>query len=84
MPETLIRPIKIARGGVLSEKRFSVATLWVVACPITTTIKVLPFEVQIPNGLKAQGCVVASERRTMDYLARRAKFMEKASRQLLE
>jgi mRNA interferase MazF len=56
----------------------------VVVCPITTKIKGSPFEVLIPRGLKAHGCVVASELRTMDYLVRRARFIEKASRQLVE
>jgi mRNA interferase MazF len=72
------------RAIVLSEQAFSVATGWVVVCPITTKIKGSPFEVQIPRGLKAYGCVVASEIRTMDYLVRRARFMEKAPRQLLQ
>ena len=58
--------------------RFSVATGWIVVCPITTKVKGSPFEVQIPPGLKSVGCVVASEVRTMDYLARNARFMEKA------
>jgi mRNA interferase MazF len=49
-----------------------------VVCPVTTKIKGSPFEVPLPRGLKAVGCVVASEIRTMDYLARRAKFLEKA------
>jgi mRNA interferase MazF len=72
------------RAIVLSEQTFSIATGWVVVCPITTKIKGSPFEVQIPRGLKAVGCVVASELRTMDYLARRAKFMEKAPLGLLQ
>lgn len=72
------------RAIVLSEQAFSVATGWVVVCPITTKIKGSPFEVQLPRGLKAHGCVVASELRTMDYLVRRARFMEKAPRQLLQ
>jgi mRNA interferase MazF len=63
---------------VLSEARFSVATGYAVVCPITTKIKGSPFEVQLPTGLKAAGCVVASEIRTVDYLARAARFMEKA------
>ena len=66
------------RGIVLSESRFSIATGWVVVCPITTEIKGSPFEVPIPPGLKSVGCVVASEVRTMDYLARSTRFMEKA------
>lgn len=72
------------RAIVLSERAFSVATGWVVVCPITTKIKGSPFEVQIPQGLKAVGCVVASELRTMDYLTRRAKFLEKAPIGLLQ
>ena len=72
------------RAIVLSERNFSVATGWVVVCPITTKIKGSPFEVQIPRGLKAVGCVVASEVRTMDYLVRRTRFMEKAPLDLLQ
>jgi len=72
------------RAIVLSERNFSVATGWVVVCPITTKIKGSPFEVQIPPGLKAVACVVASEVRTMDYLVRRTRFMEKAPLGLLQ
>jgi mRNA interferase MazF len=72
------------RAIVLSERDFSVATGWVVVCPITTKIKGSPFEVQIPRGLKAHGCVVASELRTMDYLVRGARFMEKAPLSLVQ
>jgi mRNA interferase MazF len=72
------------RAIVLSEQAFNVATGWVVVCPITTKIKGSPFEVQLSRGLKAHGCVVASELRTMDYLARRARFTEKAPRDLVQ
>jgi mRNA interferase MazF len=72
------------RAIVLSERDFSVATGWVVVCPITTKVKGSPFEVQIPRGLKAHGCVVASELRTRDYLVRRARFMEQAPMGLLQ
>ncbi len=71
------------RAIVLSERACSVATGCVVVCPITTKIKGSPFEVQIPPGLKAKGCVVASEVRTVDYLTRRARLMEKAPGALL-
>ena len=72
------------RALVLSEKGFSTATGWMVVCPITTKIKGSPFEVAIPPGLKAVGCVVASEMRTVDYMARGTKFMERASSDLLQ
>jgi mRNA-degrading endonuclease toxin of MazEF toxin-antitoxin module len=75
---------RVSSAVVLSEQAFSVATGWVVACSITTKIKGSPREVQIPRGLTAPGCVVASELRTMDYIARRTRFMGKAPRPLLQ
>ena len=72
------------RAIVLSEAAFSIATGWVVVCPITTKIKGSPFEVPLPRGLKAHGCVVASELRTLDYMARRARFLEKAPVSLIQ
>lgn len=69
---------------VLSEARFSVATGYAFVCPITTKIKGSPFEVPIPRGLKAVGCVVASEVRAIDYLARNARLMERAPATLID
>lgn len=63
---------------VLSTAAFSTATGYVVGCPVTTKIKGSPFEVVIPRGSKTHGCVVASEIRTMDYLARNARFIDRA------
>ena len=72
------------RALVLSEARFSVATGLAVVCPITRQVKGSPFEVIIPAGLKAVGCVVASEIRTVDYLVRRLRFMEQAPTRLVQ
>ena len=63
---------------VLSEQRFSVATGLMVGCPVTRQIKGSPFEVVLPGGLKTKGCIVASEVRTQDYLARGVRYVEKA------
>ena len=83
-PQTGTKMAGEHRAIVLSEQPFSVATGWMMVCPITTKIKGSPLELPIPRGLKAHGCVIASELRTMDYLARRARFMEKAPLQLLQ
>ena len=69
---------------ILSERTFNVATGWIVVCPITSKIKQSPFEVLIPRGMKTHGCVVASEIRTMDYLARQTQFVEHGSLDLLQ
>jgi mRNA interferase MazF len=63
---------------VLSEQKFSVATGLMVGCPITSQVKGSPFEVVVPAGFKTRGCVVASEVRTQDYLARGVQFVERA------
>jgi mRNA interferase MazF len=47
-------------------------------CPITSKVKGSPFEVVLPASLKTKGCVVASEIRTLDYLQRGVRFVEKA------
>lgn len=72
------------RGVVLSERAFSVATGWMVVCPITRQVKGSPFEVEIPSGLKAVGCVVASELRTVDYIERGTRFLERAPAALVQ
>lgn len=69
---------------VLSERNFNVGTGCFIACPITTKIKGSPFEVVIPSELKTHGCVLASEVRTMDYIARKARFIEKAPATLID
>jgi len=63
---------------VLSTAAFSTATGYVVGCPVTTKIKGSPFEVVIPPGTRMHGCVLAYEVRTMDYLARHARFIDRA------
>ena len=63
---------------VLSEQKFSVATGLMVGCPITRQVKGSPFEVVLLPQLRTKGCVVASEVRTQDYLARGVRFVEKA------
>lgn len=69
---------------VLSEAPYSIATGYAVVSPITTKLKGSPFEVQIPPGLKAKGCVIASEIRTVDYMARGTRFLEKTPRALVD
>ena len=69
---------------VLSERRFSVATGWMVVCPITSKVKGSPFEVVLPPGLRTRGCVVASEIRTQDYIKREARHVETAPLSLVQ
>ena len=45
-----------------------------IFCPISTKIKGYPFEVSIPNGLKAAGVILADQIKSLDWQARNAKF----------
>jgi len=43
-------------------------------CPITTQVKGYPFEVRIPDGMKASGVVLSDQIRSLDWRSRRARF----------
>ena len=46
-----------------------------LVCPITNQIKGYPYEVQLPPGLEASGVVLSDHLKSMDFKARRAKFI---------
>ena len=45
-----------------------------IFCPMTTQIKGYPFEVPIPNGLKASGVILSDQIKNLDWKARNAQF----------
>lgn len=45
-----------------------------IFCPITTQIKGYPFEVSIPNGLKASGVILSDQVKIFDWIARNVQF----------
>lgn len=49
-----------------------------VCCPITSNIKGYPFEVVV-SGKKINGAVLADHLKNLDWKVRKAKFIEKAS-----
>ena len=63
---------------VLSPRLFTERTGLAVICPITSKIKGLPFEVSLKKE-KTVGAVLPMHIRSVDILARKAKFIEKAS-----
>ncbi len=65
-------------GLVLSRKRFNVATGLALVVPITSKGKGSPFEVEATAGTKVKGYVLASHARTLDWIVRRAVFIERA------
>lgn len=43
-----------------------------LVCPITPNVKGYPFEVELPEGMKAQGAVLCDQIRSLDWRTRQA------------
>ena len=46
-----------------------------VLCPITSRVKGYPFEVRLPPGLTVSGAVLSDQVKSLDWRARRARFI---------
>jgi mRNA interferase MazF len=46
-------------------------------CPITSQVKGYPFEVVLPQGLKATGVILADQVKSLDWRARQAERLER-------
>ena len=57
---------------VLSPEAYNRRTGLAVVCPVTSRVKVYPFEVQLPPELAVTGVVLADQVRNVDWRARRA------------
>ena len=60
---------------VLSPQSYNRKVGLVILCPITNQIKGYPFEVRIPEGLKASGAVLSDQVKSMDWRARGASLL---------
>lgn len=68
---------------VLSPEKYNKKTGLAVCCPITSNVKGYPFEVNI-SGKKISGVVLSDHLKNLDWKLRKAKFIEKASKQVVE
>lgn len=55
-----------------------------LVCPITSKVKGYPFEVVLPEGLKAQGAILCDQIRSLDWQARQAERLCPAPKEILE
>ncbi len=65
------RPALVISPQIYTSTAMNLAFL----CPITSTKRGNPFEVQIPEGLEIEGVILADQARSMDWLERRATFI---------
>lgn len=59
---------------VLSPEPYNRKAGLALFCPITNRAKGYPFEVTIPEGIKASGVILSDQVRSLDWKARQAEF----------
>ena len=52
-------------------------------CPITSKVKGYPFEVELPEGLKVSGAILADQIKSLDWRARKATRLGKVSADII-
>jgi mRNA interferase MazF len=60
---------------VLSPKLYNGKVGLAICCPLTAQVKGYPFEVLVPEGLAAKGAVLADQVKSLDWKARKARFL---------
>ncbi len=68
---------------VLSPRPYNKKTGLAVCCPITSNIKGYPFEV-IVSGKNIQGAVLSDHLKSLDWKARKAKWIENANSKVID
>ena len=69
---------------VVSNVLFNRHTGLVMVCPITNTDRKIPFHVPVPANTKLTGFVMVEQVKSVDYVSRKAKRIDKAPTELLE
>ena len=68
---------------VLSKKAYNQKTGLGIFCPITSKVKGYPFEVTI-SGKKISGAILSDQVKSLDWKARKVRFIEKAGNSVLK
>ena len=69
---------------VISNYLFNRHTGLAIVCPITNTDRKIPFHLAVPQPLPVTGFVMVDQVKSVDYVARKARFIEKAPDELVE
>ncbi len=69
---------------VVSNRVFNKLTNLALVCPITQTDRGFPLHVLLGTGLKTMGFVMCEQVKSLDMVAREARFVEKAPAEVIE
>jgi len=68
---------------VISNSLFNKATGLTIVCPITNTNRNIPFHIEVSEKSSLTGFVMVEQVKSIDYISRRVKFIEKADNEML-
>jgi len=69
---------------VISNYLFNRHTGLAIVCPVTNSDRKIPFHLPVPTSSSLTGFVMVDQVKSVDYAARRARFLEKAPDELLQ
>jgi mRNA interferase MazF len=69
---------------VISKGAFNKSTGMAICCPITNTDRNIPLHVRVTDRCSLSGFVMCDQAKSLDFQARRMKFIEGASQDLLD
>jgi mRNA interferase MazF len=69
---------------VISNYLFNRHTGLAIVCPVTNTDRQIPFHLPVPRSTSLTGFVMVDQVKSVDYGARRVKFIERAPDRLVE
>lgn len=69
---------------VISNYLFNKHTGLAIVCPVTNADRSIPFHLPVPALTSLTGFVMVDQVKSVDYVARRARLIDKSSRDLLE
>lgn len=69
---------------VISNLLFNKATGLAIVCPITNTDRKIPFHLAVPSSASLTGFVMVEQVKSVDFNTRKAKFVEKATQDLID
>jgi mRNA interferase MazF len=69
---------------VVSNSLFNKHTGLAMVCPVTNTFRNFPFHVGLPAGASLTGYIMTEQVKSVDYASRKAKFVEKAARSVVD
>ncbi|MDQ2075145.1 type II toxin-antitoxin system PemK/MazF family toxin [Marinimicrobium sp. ABcell2] len=69
---------------VLSRQQFNDHTEFAIVAPITSTVRGVALEVELPQEGKTHGSILVHQMRSLDFRARRATFIEQCPKPIRE